>query len=266
MAFISIPKQTTIRDSDHRKSSKLKSHWILDLYSSFATSISILIPLLMSMAFKQDTFESNSLLRFIFFAIPLPHLSLLNLRLLFSIKNSDEKSLFRSILYLFLRFLFFTFSIISILLIPMFSFANPESINLFSFFFLPLPISATYLLSTSCSLTPGYISFIDTGLNALVDILLLLSSLVSISICLDDENQKFLLYLCVFSFLLVLLRSYNQRYNPSPKTEETTLWRKIIFLTILTIFLLVYIMAAIILFLLISEEYFKHSPSQAKLN
>ncbi|KAL7344719.1 DUF2463 domain-containing protein [Encephalitozoon intestinalis] len=257
MLSIPISEKTTIRYSDHQESPKLNFHRLLDLYSFFATPISILIPLLMSMAFKQDTFESNSLLRFIFFAIPLSHLSLLNLRLLFSIKNSDKKSLFRSILHSVFRFLFFTFSIISILLIPMLYLNNPEDINFFSFFFLPLPISATYLLSTSCSLTPGHISFIDTGLNALVDILLLLSSLVSISICLDDEKEKFHPYLCVFSLLLLLLRSYNQRYNPSPKAEETTLWRKIFFLTILTIFLLVYIMAGIILFLLILEEYFK---------
>ncbi|UTX45927.1 DUF2463 domain-containing protein [Encephalitozoon intestinalis] len=198
MLSIPISEKTTIRYSDHQESPKLNFHRLLDLYSFFATPISILIPLLMSMAFKQDTFESNSLLRFIFFAIPLSHLSLLNLRLLFSIKNSDKKSLFRSILHSVFRFLFFTFSIISILLIPMLYLNNPEDINFFSFFFLPLPISATYLLSTSCSLTPGHISFIDTGLNALVDILLLLSSLVSISICLDDEKEKFHPYLCVF--------------------------------------------------------------------
>ncbi|UTX45707.1 DUF2463 domain-containing protein [Encephalitozoon intestinalis] len=217
MLSIPISEKTTIRYSDHQESPKLNFHRLLDLYSFFATPISILIPLLMSMAFKQDTFESNSLLRFIFFAIPLSHLSLLNLRLLFSIKNSDKKSLFRSILHSVFRFLFFTFSIISILLIPMLYLNNPEDINFFSFFFLPLPISATYLLSTSCSLTPGHISFIDTGLNALVDILLLLSSLVSISICLDDERK---------SSTLIFVFSPSFFFSSGLTTRDTTHLRR----------------------------------------
>ncbi|KAL7345842.1 DUF2463 domain-containing protein [Encephalitozoon intestinalis] len=254
MASILIPKQATIRDSDHQRSPKLNFHRLLDLYSFFATPISILIPLLMGITLKENTFKSNSLLRFFFFLIPLSHLSLLNLRLFFSIKNSDKKSLFRSILHSVFRFLFFTFSIISILLIPMLYFLKTESIKFLSFFFLPLPISATYLLSTSCSFTPGSISFIDTSLDALLDLLLLLSSLVSISICLEDENVKFLLYLCIFSFLLLLLRSLNQRYNPSPKAEETTAWRKIVFATILAIFLFAYIIATLVLFPSILEK------------
>ncbi|UTX45158.1 DUF2463 domain-containing protein [Encephalitozoon intestinalis] len=194
MAFISIPEQTTIQHSDHQGSSKLNFHRLLDLYFTFATPISILIPLLMGITLAKNTFKSNSLLRFIFLAIPLSHLSLLNLRSFFAIKNSNEKSPSHSILHSVFRFLFFTFSIISILLVPMFYLENPEDIKSFSFFFLPLPISATYLLSTSCS--PPSISFIDTGLDALLDLLLLLSSLTSLAPW-SQNQESFLLYLCI---------------------------------------------------------------------
>ncbi|UTX44807.1 DUF2463 domain-containing protein [Encephalitozoon intestinalis] len=268
MAFISIPEQTTIQDSDHQESSKLNFHRLLDLYPSFATPISILIPLLMNITLDKNTFKSNPLFRFIFFAIPLSHLSLLNLRLLFSIKNSDKKSLFSSILHSVFRFLFFTFSIISILLIPAFYLDNPEDFESLSFFFLfvPFPISATYLLSTSCCLTPGSISFIDTSPDALFDILPLLSSLVFIFLL--QKNEKYLLpSLClyIFSFLLILLRSYNQRYNPSPKAEETTLWRKIVFATIFAIFLFAYIIATLALLLLALEK-LPIPPPRTQLN
>ncbi|UTX45512.1 DUF2463 domain-containing protein [Encephalitozoon intestinalis] len=131
MAFISIPEQTTIQHSDHQGSSKLNFHRLLDLYFTFATPISILIPLLMGITLAKNTFKSNSLLRFIFLAIPLSHLSLLNLRSFFAIKNSNEKSPSHSILHSVFRFLFFTFSIISILLVPMFYLENPEDIKSF---------------------------------------------------------------------------------------------------------------------------------------
>ncbi|KAL7346016.1 DUF2463 domain-containing protein [Encephalitozoon intestinalis] len=264
MLSIPISEKTTIRDSDHQGSSKLKSHWILDLYSSFATPISILIPLLMSMVFEEDTFQDNSLLGFIFLVIPFSHLSLLNLRLSFAIKNSNEKSLFPSILHSVFRFLFFTFSIISILLIPAFCFDIPSDIKPFSFSLLLPSISATYLLSTSCSLTPPSISFIDTGLDALLDLLLLSSSLIALIFFLQ-KNWEYLPYLClcIFSFLLLLLRSFNQRYNPSPKTKETTSWRKIVFATIFAIFLFAYIIATFVLLLLALEKLLAPPP---KLN
>ncbi|KAL7345786.1 DUF2463 domain-containing protein [Encephalitozoon intestinalis] len=256
MAFISIPKQTTIRDSDHQENFKLKFYQLLDLYSSFATPISILIPLLMGITLKENTFKSNSLLGFIFLAIPLSHLSLLNLRSFFSIKNSNKKSLFPSILHSVFRFFFSTFSIISILLIPAFYFDNSKNVKSFFFFFVPFPISATYLLSISCSLTSDSIFFIDTGFDSLLDILPLLSySLVFIFLLQNNEKYGPLApYLYIFSFLLVLLRSFNQRYNPSPKAEETTLWRKIVFTTILAIFLFAYIIATLALLLLAWKE------------
>ncbi|KAL7346018.1 DUF2463 domain-containing protein [Encephalitozoon intestinalis] len=261
MLSIPISEKTTIRDSDHQESFKLKSHWILDLYSSFATPISILIPLLMHMTFEEDTLKNNPLIPFFFFLIPLSHLSLLNLRSFFAIKNSNEKSPSHSILHSVFKFLFFTSFIISILLIPAFYLGNSEDIKSFSFFFLPLLISAAYLLSTSCCLTPGSISLIDTGLDALLDILIFLSSLTSL-VAWSQNQESLLLCLYIFSFLLILLRSYNQRYKPSRKTEETILWRQALPVLILAISLLVYagiVIAFFIVIFIIIFKYFSES-------
>ncbi|KAL7346335.1 hypothetical protein P7C65_03s3g03120 [Encephalitozoon intestinalis] len=146
MAFISIPEQTTIRDSDHQESSKLKFYQLLNLYSSFAIPISILIPLLMLAVFKEDTLKNNPLIPFFFFLIPSSHSSLLNFRLFKRIKNSDEKSLFRSILYLFLRFLFFTFSIIPILLILLFFYPDLECLKYIKLLSSYCPLSSQMLI------------------------------------------------------------------------------------------------------------------------
>ncbi|KAL7344993.1 DUF2463 domain-containing protein [Encephalitozoon intestinalis] len=259
MLSIPISEKTTIRDSDHQENFKLKFYQLLDLYSSFATPISILISLLIGITLGEGTLKNNLLISF-FFVIPLSHLSLLNLRLFSSIKNPDEKSLFHSILYSFLRFLFFTSFIISILLIPAFYLDNPEDTKFLPLFLVPFLFSNAYLLSTSCCLTPGSISFIDTGLDALLDILIFLSSLTSLGAWCQN-HESFPPYLFFPTFLLILLRSLNQRYNPSPKAEETTAWRKIVFATTLAISLFIsllfYVMVAIGFFFLISNRFSK---------
>ncbi|KAL7344716.1 DUF2463 domain-containing protein [Encephalitozoon intestinalis] len=263
MLSIPISEKTTIQDSDHQKNFKLKFYQLLDLYSSFAAPISILISLLIGTTLGEDTLKNNLLISF-FFLIPLSHLSLLNFRLFSSIKNPDEKSLFHSILYSFLRFLFFSFSIISILLILAFYLGNPpEDIKFFSLFLVPFLFSSAYLLSTSCCLTPGSISFIDTGLDALLDILIFLSSLTNLVAW--SQNQKFPPYLFFPTFLLVLLRSYNQRYRPSRKTQETTSWRKIVFATILgiSLFIFFFFYAMILIgFLLFISNRFSKLPTK----
>ncbi|KAL7344502.1 DUF2463 domain-containing protein [Encephalitozoon intestinalis] len=256
MLFILILKQTTIRDSDHQEISKPKSHWLLDLYSTFATPISILIPLLMPMAFEQNTFESNSFIGLIFFAIPLLNLAFLNLHSFFVIRKYKKKSkpAFYFILYSVLRFLFFIFFIISILLIPIFYLSNLNDFDtkFFSFFLFPFALSTTYLLSISCSFTPGSICFIDTGFNALLDILLLMSSLISLGAwC---QNEKYLPYLFFPTFLLIFLRPLNQRYNPSRKSPKTTAWRQILFAIILVIPTIFYLLMAFFSFLFITEK------------
>ncbi|KAL7344503.1 DUF2463 domain-containing protein [Encephalitozoon intestinalis] len=246
---MSIPTQTPTPKHSYNLNLKQKFRWLLGLYSAFATPISILIPLLMSMAFEEDTFQDNSLLRFIFFAIPLSHLSLLNLRLFFAVKNSDEKltSPFRSILHSILKLFFFAFFIVSILLIPTLYFLNRNSwdIKKFSSFTWPFALSTSYLLSTSCCFTPSSISFVDTEFDLLLDLFLLLSSLLFIFITWKETEESLPPYLTISSLLLILLKSLNRRYNPSPKTEEITAWRQVFLVLIFISFIIPSLMMGI---------------------
>ncbi|KAL7345787.1 DUF2463 domain-containing protein [Encephalitozoon intestinalis] len=212
---MSIPifEKITILKHSYNQNLKPKFPQFLHLYSSFATPISILIPLLMGITLNENTLQNNPLLKFIFFLIPLSQLILLNFRLYQNVYSFSYKSTSKfSTSYLILKPRILLFAIISFLSI--FAFPIPETnhiqtSSLFSLFLL----SATPFFFISFSLTPNSSLFQDSA----IDILALF-----IIPFFEGNHILFFLY-----FFFTLFKSQRIEH-PSPKSIDTTLSRQIL--------------------------------------
>ncbi|KAL7348119.1 DUF2463 domain-containing protein [Encephalitozoon intestinalis] len=240
-----------------REKTKPKRNCIYGIHNNLSTPIFIFISMSVYFFLRNKIFKNNLLLRLVLFILPLSSLGVQNFRLYQSIKNSDYKPLsgFYSILYRILEFFLIVFSIIAISLIIPFSFSKSDSCDIedLSSFLLPFLLLIIYLLSTACSLAPGSFSFIDSGFDSLLDLLLLVCSLVYLMIILRGEEVSF--YPTIFSFIFVLLRSLKARYKPSPRSLKTTVWRQILFFIIFVITIIAYLFMLLSLFFGISEQH-----------
>ncbi|KAL7345491.1 DUF2463 domain-containing protein [Encephalitozoon intestinalis] len=245
MLSIPIPKQTSTPKDSYNLNLKQKFPCLLHLYSSFATPISILIPLLMNITLPEDAFKKSSFTRFIFFAIPLFHLTLLNFRLYQNVYSFSYKSTSKlySTSYLILRPLFLLFAIISFLSIFAFSAAAKtkyiKTLSLFSLFLL----SATYFFFSSFSLTPNSIQFQDSGIDILPDLFFFL-------ILFSKQNHSLSL---LYFFFFTLFKSQTIPH-PSPKSLDTTLWRQIVFFLFFPTLTIFYLLLGLFSLSLILEK------------
>ncbi|UTX44974.1 DUF2463 domain-containing protein [Encephalitozoon intestinalis] len=246
MLSIPIPKQTSTPKDSYNLNLKQKFPCLLHLYSSFATPISILIPLLMNITLPEDAFKKSSFTRFIFFAIPLFHLTLLNFRLYQNVYSFSYKSTSKlySTSYLILRPLFLLFAIISFLSIFAFSAAAKtkyiQTSSLLSLFLL----SATHFFPTSFSLTPNSIQFQDSGIGILADLSLFIVPFF------EGNHTLFLLYF----FFFTLFKSQRIPLE-SPKSIDTTVWRQIVFLLFFIILTAFYLLMGLFPLSLILQKH-----------
>ncbi|CAD25914.1 hypothetical protein [Encephalitozoon cuniculi GB-M1] len=214
-------------------------HWrkILDI----APIVSIAFPAAMYFIFTKDSFEDSLFLRFITVLLPFSYSAVQYAVLLHTnrMPHNKPEGILQSMLYYTLNLLLLAFTIISILSIIAFTLAEWEdddsllySITLPSFF-----IPFTYLLSVSCRLVPGQIGFTDTGINVLIDILILLfprTALVS------KESKDRLLYAVLF-LLPILIRLLKEKYCPSGKSSlPTASWRVAVLALILILVFFAY--------------------------
>ncbi|KAL7345841.1 DUF2463 domain-containing protein [Encephalitozoon intestinalis] len=261
MNSISISETTTVLNSTYYKNFKQELYRILDLYNHFGTPIFILFPRLIFQIFDKNTFNNSLLLGFLPFGLPFIHLALMNFRLYRNIDISRYKPPSRShfIFYMILKFFFLSSSIISIFLIFFLRNFNDLSISRFSSVFFPFALSTAYLLSISCSFIPGSISFIDSDADAVIDLLLLLSSLSGLFLVRQRKDKSSFLF--IFSFLLVLLRSLKERYYPGKKSAKITPLRQVLFVFIVAIPVMSYDIISIPLIYMLIKNIYRSFPS-----
>ncbi|CAD24879.1 hypothetical protein [Encephalitozoon cuniculi GB-M1] len=215
-----------IHRTDKQHTENLR-HWRKIL--GIAPFVSIVFPAIMYFISDEDSFKKSLLLRFITILLP------------FSYSAVQYAILLHTTPYYTLNLLFLAFAAISILSItalPINEWKGDDSL-IFSIVLPSLFIPPTYLLSTSCRLVPGQTAFTDTGINVLIDILILLCPLVSlVLVCKEPEYR--LLSAVPFP-ILILARLLNDRYCPSEKSAPPTApWRVAILVLILTSAALIY--------------------------
>ncbi|UYI27995.1 DUF2463 domain-containing protein [Encephalitozoon cuniculi] len=150
--------------------------------------MSIAFPMVMHMIFSKGSFSKSPFLKFITVLLPLSCSAvqhLLLFRASWKESTKPEGAIYKVLRY-FSSALFITFAVTSILSVIAFAIHNWKyntvSLSL-SIIFPSLLFPPTYLLSTSCCLVPGQIGFTDTGINILIDILILvhpMANLVSV--------------------------------------------------------------------------------------
>ncbi|CAD25526.1 hypothetical protein [Encephalitozoon cuniculi GB-M1] len=222
-------------------------HWrkILDI----APIVSIAFPAAMYFIFTKDSFEDSLFLRFITLLLPFSY-SAVQYALLHTNWKSHNKpeGILQSMLYYTLNLLLLAFTIISILSIIAFTLAewegddweNNDDPIIFSFILPSFTVPLTYLLSVSCRLVPGHIGFTDTGINVLIDILILLCSTGNLVPAFDEVKHCY--YFAIISSILILIRLLREKHGPSEKSAlPTAPWRVAILVLILIFAALIYL-------------------------
>ncbi|CAD25718.1 hypothetical protein [Encephalitozoon cuniculi GB-M1] len=214
-------------------------HWKKIL--GIAPFVSIAFPAVMYFILTKDSFKDSPFLKFITVLLPYLHPPVLHLLLLHTNWRKTHKSK-HTILYCLVNLLLLAFAVANILSIVALIVDKQKrtddlllhSIILPSFFIPP-----AYLLSTSCCLVPGQIGFTDTGINVIIDILILICP--AISLVLVDEKSKYYPYSTAIPSILILVRLFREKCSP-PKQSSPPIptWRVAAFVFILVLAVLVY--------------------------
>ncbi|CAD26522.1 hypothetical protein [Encephalitozoon cuniculi GB-M1] len=234
-------------------------HWRKIL--GIAPIVSIAFPATMYFISDEDSFEDSLFLRFITVLLPFSY-SAVQYALLHTNWKSHNKPerILQSILYYTLNLLFLAFSIISILSIIAFTLAEWEDDDwennndpiIFSFILPSFTVPLTYLLSTSCCLVPGQIGFTDTGINVLVDILILLCSAGDLVPAFDEVKHCY--YFAIISSILILIRLLREKLSPEKQSPPPTApWRIAVFVLILISIVIAY---ALLAYLIMNADIF----------
>ncbi|UYI26652.1 DUF2463 domain-containing protein [Encephalitozoon cuniculi] len=241
MSITSIPQPHETNEQHH---TEIQHHRSAILNNDLVVLISIAFPALLYFIFDKDNFEKNPCLRLITTLFPLSYLAAQHLLLFHTSwkgNNKPEDTLHKALRYFFSA-LFITFATIFILSIIILTNDNWSKDDDPLFFSIVLPsffIPPTYLLSISCSLVPGQTGFTDTGINILIDVLILLCFIVNFIFM--HEKSKYRLYSAVTFPLLVLVRLLTEKYYPSGKSSlPTTTWRVVAFVLIFILVIYTY--------------------------
>ncbi|CAD25538.1 hypothetical protein [Encephalitozoon cuniculi GB-M1] len=217
-----------------------RSYW--EVTYNILVIMSIVFSMATYLILDKDRFEKNPLLRFAIILLPLSCSAIQYLFLLYTNwkSNYEPEGTLHKALYYFFNVLLIAFAIISILSIIVLPINGWKGDDLLSSIVLPsFFIPPTYLLSTSCCLVPGQIGFTDTGINVLIDILILLCPLVSL--VLIPEEPKYRLIPAILFPVLILIRLLREKYYPSGKSAlPTAPWRVAVFVLILIIAVFAY--------------------------
>lgn len=213
-------------------------------YKGFLAFISMAFPILAYHIFKEDRLDENLLLKFIIVLFPLSYSAVEYFILFRDNWDSDSKSLtmLQRMFYFIFSALFAIFSIISIFSAIIFPFADWDNNDgaLANSVLLPsLFVPLSYLLCTSCSLTPELISFTDTGVTIWIDLVIL--SLSIVSLILFPKELEHYIYIPISSLIFILVRSVKEYIFPSSKCLESTItWRTFVLIVIFLINVFIY--------------------------
>ncbi|AFN83819.1 hypothetical protein EROM_092050 [Encephalitozoon romaleae SJ-2008] len=110
-------------------------------------------------------------------------------------------------------------------------------------------VSFSYMLSVSCNLSPGSISLVDSNINILIYILILLRT--TTSLILRINRSMFYSYPIVISAFLILLRSIREKYFSSKKRTLSSI--SVVFILILRF--LIYLITARTCLIILRNQY-----------
>ncbi|CAD26305.1 hypothetical protein [Encephalitozoon cuniculi GB-M1] len=232
------------------------------VFSDLGALMSIALPMLMYFTFTKNDFDTSPLLKVVMLLFPCSYSAAGYFLLCYSSRTAHHKT---GILYHLLNVLLVTFaaiSILSIIVLPIEKWSK-RLLGVYSMPSSSFVVSLTYLLYTSCDLTTA--SFTDTGITAFVELLSLLF-LMSYPIFLT-RNPEYYPYLSIISAILILARSFKEKYFPNKKTSESVVrWRLLIFFVILGFTTFSYIMAGLSCLHIIKEKCENFAGNQQILN
>ncbi|WEL37953.1 DUF2463 domain-containing protein [Encephalitozoon hellem] len=211
------------------------------LLRQYTPTISILIPLILTILHQNYIIRDSMLLRLITVLPPCIYSGIQYLILFSNIKHHASKSVLHSLLAL----AFVSFSVIlficATILLAYYEWSQ-EDFYSFSTIFSPLLILPPYLLSTSCGLAHNNFQYTSTdSIDILLDLLILLAIPSRIAILELNKNtsqnspQRPIYSTTVFAALL-FTRSYTESHPPSAKFMPLlSLWRLFALLSLLLI-------------------------------
>ncbi|KAG5858487.1 DUF2463 domain-containing protein [Encephalitozoon hellem] len=245
-------------DDKHMKGHRAGLNW-KDIIQICAAPISMVFPIITYLLLEEDTIRYNMLLKL---AIVLPPFLYSGVHCLIMFNNSrtEQSDSSSTPLSTFLNIIFLLFSIISLLSIIAFpidewgkDYTIFLSIILPSFF-----VSSTYLLSTSCTLTRSIFQYTAANTaDILLDLLILLSILASIAagIALNINVWAWTFCFIILPAILILTRSWREKYLPSAKYNgPTSPWRVAILIIIFLIAIIIYSFLTRLLLLIFKEK------------
>ncbi|CAD25040.1 hypothetical protein [Encephalitozoon cuniculi GB-M1] len=214
---------------------------------NFSSFVSLIFTFFACYTFSEHDFKEDLFFRFI---VLLPSFSYLILQYLIFFHTTwkgycKTESTLRNILHSTLIVLLLAFVIINIFSSITFVTDKWNSEDLF-FYSIILPsffIPPTYLLSTSCDFITT--SFTATGINILVDLMILLSYLTFLLLLLFLEKAEYRPYFILASFVLILVKSLKEIYLPSRESSSPAAsWRVIIFALVFTLAVITHSLSA----------------------
>ncbi|UTX42525.1 DUF2463 domain-containing protein [Encephalitozoon hellem] len=206
------------------------------LLKQYAPTISILIPLILTILHQNYIIRDSMLLRLITVLPPCIYSGIQYLILFSNIKHHASKSVLHSLLAL----AFVSFSVIlficATILLAYYEWSQ-EDFYSFSTIFSPLLILPPYLLSTSCGLAHNNFQYTSTdSIDILLDLLILLYITITAAVFISNQETTWSLYSTIAFAALLFTRSYTESHPPSAKFMPLlSLWRLFALLSLLLI-------------------------------
>ncbi|UTX42313.1 DUF2463 domain-containing protein [Encephalitozoon hellem] len=227
---INLPEldQTDEHTKEHRAA---LGFW--DIIQICAAPVSMALPIIICSLLQRNTIHYNTLPKL---AMSFPPFLYSGVHCLIMFNNNrkeqyESPSTLNSALAFLLNILLLLFSAISFLSIILSATKkwNQNIKNLLTILVFPFLVPSTYLLSTSCSLAQSNFHYTTTNtLDILLDLLILLSIPASIAIIPIFSFWKKVWIPCFVIILpiLILIRSWREKYRPSAKYNgPTKIWR-----------------------------------------
>ncbi|KAG5858490.1 DUF2463 domain-containing protein [Encephalitozoon hellem] len=257
---INLPQldQTDQHTKQHRATPACR-----DIIQICAAPISIVLPIIVHLLLEEDLIRYNILPKLAIVLPPLLYSGIQCFVVLFN-NNREEQCESPSTLTSALRsltnislLLFSLISFLSIILLATDKY-NQNIKSLLIMLTFPYLVPSTYLLNTSCSLTQSNFHYTTTNsLDILLDLLILLSTASIITILTFNFVEKgWILCFVIVLPILILIRSWREKYRPSTKYNgPTSLWRVATLIVILVSAIIAYSFMGFTSLLILDQEF-----------
>ncbi|KAG5858468.1 DUF2463 domain-containing protein [Encephalitozoon hellem] len=240
-----------------------------DIIHIGAAPISTVLPIIICLLLEGDLIKHKILPKLLILIPPFLYSGIQSL-VLFNNNRREQSvspSTLTSALHSLTNITLLLFSLISLLSIIALSIINTWGKDVYAFLsaMLPFLLASTYLLSTSCSLAQSNFQYTATNtVDIFLDLLILLSMPASIAVIALNINVWALCFVIVLVLpILILIRSWREKYRPSAKYNgPTKLWRVAILIIILVAATIAYGFIGFTSLLILDQELLGPSKAQ----